>query len=323
MKTGSFIVSLDFELLWGVQDHRTIADYGANILGGRKAIPAMLGLFSEYGIHATWATVGLLFFDKKSDLLSACPTVKPSYDNSALSPYSGIAKIGEGESADPYHFGKSLIELIQSCPGQEVGTHTFSHYYCQEPGQTKESFRAGMVAAIEAASRMGITLTSLVFPRNQSNKEDLFVCAELGIKCFRGNESSWFYRQGSREGESNFTRAARLADAYINLSGDNTFVVNDGVDLVNVPASHFLRPYSRKLAFADPLRRHRTTHAIRHAAKKGESYHLWWHPHNFGVNLEENIAFLREVLDCYAEMRVKHGMQSLTMNEAAEQVRHA
>jgi peptidoglycan/xylan/chitin deacetylase (PgdA/CDA1 family) len=316
MKTGTFIVSLDFELLWGVRDHRTIEEYGKNVLGVRKAIPAMLELFKQYGVHATWATVGFLFFDNKRDLLSGCPQLKPAYDNAALSPYVATAQLGENEAVDPYHFGKSLLELIKSYPGQEIGSHTFSHYYCQEPGQSKETFGADMAAAVKAAAAIGVTLNSLVFPRNQSNEEYLSVCSELGIRCFRGTESSWFYRQGSREGESKLTRAARLADSYINLSGHNTFTVKNGSAVINVPASRFLRPYNRKLAFADPLRLRRITCAIKYAAKNGEAYHLWWHPHNFGSNLAENISFLREILDCFATMKTQYGMQSLTMSQA-------
>jgi hypothetical protein len=59
----SLIISLDFELFWGVRDKRTIGNYGRNILGVREALPAMLALFRDYGIRATWATVGLLLFD--------------------------------------------------------------------------------------------------------------------------------------------------------------------------------------------------------------------------------------------------------------------
>ena len=36
--SGSFVISLDFELMWGVRDHRSIADYGDAVLGGREAI---------------------------------------------------------------------------------------------------------------------------------------------------------------------------------------------------------------------------------------------------------------------------------------------
>jgi hypothetical protein len=58
-----FLISLDFELMWGVRDHRSIATYGKNILGVREAIPAMLAMFTKYRVKATWATVGMLLFD--------------------------------------------------------------------------------------------------------------------------------------------------------------------------------------------------------------------------------------------------------------------
>lgn len=38
---GTFVISLDFELMWGVRDVQTKAGYGPNILGVRQAIPAM------------------------------------------------------------------------------------------------------------------------------------------------------------------------------------------------------------------------------------------------------------------------------------------
>ena len=51
-----------------------------------------------------------------------------------------IARIGPNERQDPYHFGLSLVRRIKDCPHQEIGTHTFSHYYCLEDGQTPEHF---------------------------------------------------------------------------------------------------------------------------------------------------------------------------------------
>ena len=32
------------------------------------------------------------------------------------------------------------------------------------------------------------------------------------------------------------------------------------------------------------------------AARRGELFHLWFHPHNFGINLEKNIQMLSAVL---------------------------
>lgn len=320
---GIFVVSLDFELMWGaVNQHRT-SRYQANILGVRQAIPAMLELFREYEIHVTWATVGLLFFSNKDDMVRGCPQVKPAYKNGSLSPYSNMEAVGADESQDPYHFGRSLIQMVQNCSGQEIGSHTFSHYYCLEPGQTAADFRADLEAASRAAQALGLQIKSLVFPRNQINSAYLQICAELGIKCYRGTEKAWFYSGGGLQDESLVTRAHRLFDSYANISGHNTYTLERNGDIVNVPASRFLRPYSRELAALDGLKFHRIASGIRDAAQKAKIYHLWWHPHNFGIHLNENITFLRRILDFVSEMRNKHGMQSLNMGETSQLLSHA
>lgn len=321
--SGIFIVSLDFELMWGVRDHRSVADYGANIVGARKAIPAILDLFREYEIHATWATVGLLFFSTKEDMTRGCPQIRPAYKNDVLSPHSDVEAVGPDEARDPYHFGHSLIETIRKVYGQEIGSHTFSHYYCLEPGQNEVAFRADLQAASRAADAMGLQIQSLVFPRNQINLAYLKTCADLGIRCYRGTEKAWYYSYGSQQGESLVTRAHRLLDAYVNISGHNTYTLQCANGLVNLSSSRFLRPYNRRLGPFDSLKLRRITSGIRDAAQSGKIYHLWWHPHNFGVNLNENMMFLRRVLEFVSEMRNQHGMKSLNMGEAAQLSCHA
>ena len=60
---GVFVISLDFELYWGVRHLPLVAKYLGNLRGARAAVVALLKLFAEYEIHATWATVGFLFCD--------------------------------------------------------------------------------------------------------------------------------------------------------------------------------------------------------------------------------------------------------------------
>jgi peptidoglycan/xylan/chitin deacetylase (PgdA/CDA1 family) len=319
--TPSFVVSLDFELMWGVRDKRNIASYGRNILGIREAVPAMLTLFRKYSVRATWATVGLLLFDNKRDLIQHLPTIRPGYGNKDLSPYSDryLASIGDDETSDPYHFGLSLARTIIDCEGMELGSHTFSHYYCLEQGQTQEEFRADLEASIVASSRLGPRPASLVFPRNQFNKRYLAICSDLGFKSYRGNQQNWMYRESPDQEQSLLQRAARLADAYLNLSGGNGFVPERVDGLANVPASRFLRPYDSRLRTLDGLRIRRIIHSMTLAAEAGRCFHLWWHPHNFGSHLRENLAFLETLLQHYSILRGKYGFTSMTMGELATQ----
>jgi peptidoglycan/xylan/chitin deacetylase (PgdA/CDA1 family) len=319
---GIFITSLDFELMWGIRYQRSVPGYRANILGARQAIPAMLNLFQEYEIHATWATVGLLFFSNKADMVRGCPQVTPAYEINPRSGHNNIEGVGTDESHDPYHFGHSLIQMVRSFPGQEIGSHTFSHYYCLEPGQDEASFRADLKAANQAANAMGLQIQSLVFPLNQINMMYLKICADSGIKCYRGTEKAWFYAGGGREGESLVTRAHRLLDAYVSISGHNTYRLEHTNGIINVPASRFLRPYNPRLTVLDGLKFQRITSGIRHAAQHAKIYHLWWHPHNFGTYLDENLTFLRRIFDFVSEMRNQYGMTSLSMGEASQLFSH-
>jgi len=319
---GTFVISLDFELNWGVRDQQTLAQYGPNLLGVRPAVPAMLALFAEFGLHVTWATVGLLFFDQRADLLAHLPAVRPQYADPRLSPYEALDQLGPTEAADPYHYGLSLLEQIRRVPGQEVGTHTFCHYYCLERGQTPEAFRHDLQAAVRIGQERGLPVRSLVFPRNQYNAAYLEICRELGITSYRGNEQSWIYKERSEEQQSLYKRGARLLDAYVNLSGQHCASLAElaGTLPLNIPASRFLRPWSGRLRSLEGLRLRRILAGLEYAARHGRVFHLWWHPHNFGANLPENMAVLRRIAGHYRLMQQRYGMASRSMSEVAEAV---
>ena len=315
---GVFTVSLDFELYWGVRDKRTVEQYRTNLHGVRQAVRRMLDVFAAYGVHATWATVGFLFFDDLTHLKQNIPSRVPRYRRARLSPYDYIA--GADAPDDTYHFAPDLLELIQSHPGQEIGTHTFSHYYCLEPGQTLADFKQDIAAAIAIARSKGISLASLVFPRNQWNPKYLSVLAELGVQCYRGNESGWIRQASVGKGPSRLERALRLTDNYVNLFGHNTYELADCTKQrpFNFTSSRYLRPYAKNTAFLDALRLRRVTQAMNDAARNGRIYHLWWHPHNFGVETEQNIAFFKKIADHFRRLQKRYGMQSLNMGELCQ-----
>jgi peptidoglycan/xylan/chitin deacetylase (PgdA/CDA1 family) len=321
LAAGALVISLDFELYWGVRDQRTLDQYRENLMGVRQAVPAMLDLFARRDVHATWSTVGFLFFDGLDDLMPSLPERRPDYRDPKLDPYADLRALhAGGESVEPFRFAPSLIRRIAATPGQEIATHTFSHYYCLEDGQTPEAFEDDLRAAARAAARHGLSLHSLVFPRNQVNPVYLPICARLGLRSYRGNERSWMYPPNRPEETPWYVRAARLIDAYVNLSGHNAYAPSDveREPLVNLPSSRFLRPYSRAIAALEPLRMRRIRNGLTHAARRGLVYHLWWHPENFGADTEKNLAFLEGVLDHFDALRERHDMASLTMGELAE-----
>jgi peptidoglycan/xylan/chitin deacetylase (PgdA/CDA1 family) len=320
MDHGKFVISLDFELMWGVRDKKTIEGYGPNILGVHQMMPTLLNIFHRFEINATFATVGLLFFENKSQIITHLPDRKPGYRNKNLSPYNGyLEAIGESAKKDLYHYAPLLLAQILEYPNHEISSHTFSHYYCLEEGQTIEDFREDLRAATKAAEKLNIKIRSLVFPRNQFNNEYLKVCKEMGIICYRGNEHSWMYKAINSEKENLLRRGMRLADAYINFSGHNCYSDEElkRKDPIDIPASRFLRPYSKKARPGDSLRLKRIKSGMTHAAKMNKTFHLWWHPHNFGINQSENFDFLEKILKHFGMLKTKYNFQSITMSQLA------
>lgn len=321
-RRGALVLSIDFELYWGVRDKFALEQYADHLHGVRTAIPGMLDLFETYGVHATWATVGFLFFTSKEELLQGLPLDKPRYENEHLSPYEALADLGAGEAEDPFHFAPSLIAQIAAIPYQRIGTHTFSHYYCLAPGQDEQSFRADLEAAMKLGARWGLPIRSLIFPRNQVNPSYLTVCADMGITCYRGNPSSWLFAASGDDREPWLKRILRLVDHYVNLSGHNghRWEETEQSYPLNIPASRFLRPVSKKLRWLERLRLQRILSSMTHAAKHGLVYHLWWHPHNFGADVEENLHVLQQILAHFQKLQVLYGMQSYSMESMAEEL---
>ena len=317
---GQLVISLDFELYWGVRQRALVKDYFPNILGARRAIPALLDLFTKYSIHATWATVGFLFFDQTRTLLDFAPRQRPEYSDRRLDPYSDLPPAEVRETSESIFFAPSLIRLIAGTAGQEIATHTFSHYFCLEEGQNIETFRQDLLAARAAGRQLGLELRSLVFPQNEFRAEYIRPCVDAGITAYRGNPPSWVYQEAPQDQQGHIRRLGRLADAYLPLTSGNCRtlpIFSDGTP-VNVPASRFLRPYSPTLRAFERLRLRRIIAEMSVAARKGLLYHLWWHPHNFGLNTEDNLAFLRKILDHYRLLRERYGFASRNMGEVAD-----
>ncbi|MEO1671942.1 MAG: hypothetical protein AAFR77_14340, partial [Cyanobacteria bacterium J06631_2] len=170
------------------------------------------------------------------------------------------------------------------------------------------------------AKQNKIDTKSLLFPRNQYNQSYLKTIADCGIDCYRGNQSHPIHNDQNGDGDRPTKRILRLVDAYLNLTGHNCYSRSQLSHSrpIDIPASYFLRPYSQKLRHLDGLRLRRITSGLKHAASRGEIFHLWWHPHNFGVNLSENLCFLEQILQSYERLNRESQLQSLNMGEVAQ-----
>lgn len=85
-----------------------------------------------------------------------------------------------------------------------------------------------------------------------------------------------------------------------------------------IPASRLLRPYHPRETFLNAMKLSRICSEMSRAARRGEVYHLWWHPHNFGSFPHESMLGLTRILEHFRRLRDAGSITSLSMGEVAD-----
>lgn len=299
-----FVLSLDFELRWGRYDRLGLdpAARRDEIEGEREAVPLLLDVFTERGLHATWATVGAVACRNWDDYFSRAAS-PPHYANRTLRiepSYAGVDPDGR------LHFAPDLVDRIANTRHQELGTHTFSHLLCREPGVTADDVAADLTAVSRLwRERWGSPPRSLVFPRNQAAFPD--VVRACGIRVWRGTPRRWCYGRNEASTNGRVTRLFRLLEDLTPWARHAQPLVDD----VTV-GSVFLRLDLPAVAW-----RLQVAHARRELARirPGETFHVWWHPHNLGSRPGLRLGRVREMLDLVADHVARGTIRSCNMGE--------
>ncbi|MCX2980381.1 hypothetical protein EYC98_05785 [Halieaceae bacterium IMCC14734] len=322
--SGRFIISLDFELMWGMRDSQRSGDYRPNIVGAHQAIPCLLQLFERYKIAATWATVGLLLAQNKTEMQAAIASASEATEGQDPHHHALVSyvarQVGDDARNDPLHFGGDLVQQIISVERQELASHTLSHYCCLEPGASAAGFVGDMTAAITLFAQRNLNARSLVFARNQLAEEHLAALPALGIYNFRGNPSHPLYRERPSGTLNRGIRALRLADSLLPLTGPADANDEPAATPLNLPGSRFLRPWSPSWAAIYPLHLRRIRREMTAAARQNSDYHLWWHPHNFGLHRQRQLHNLEQLLQHQRSLSEHYGWHSANMQECGEAV---
>ena len=310
---GKFIISLDVEKKWGLLDIKD-KNYENNIHNVPYVIDSLLQIFERYNIKATWAVVASLIISNEEEFLSK--SEKRSVFN----------VIDESLNATNY-FEKNDYELnlfsafeeiykILGCKGQEIISHSYCHAYFSEEGMSTDALSKDYIFSQDLfKSKFNHNLSpGIVFPRNQVPYHLDF----SGYQFYRSNCKQYLDRPVLKSDFSFFFRILRVLDSYVKISGyrdSKPYVDTQGK--VAIPASRFLRPFTSNV-FLEKMKLRRIKREMTVAAIKGEYYHLWWHPHNFGNDVKQNIRLLDEILQHYKYLSKLYDMKSVTMGEVYE-----
>jgi hypothetical protein len=284
------VVSVDFERRWGVH-HRFGLDidaYRDHLENVEPVVLTLLRLLAARNLRATWAAVGALACKDWSEYFARAPEA-PLYENPSLAVSPRYAEL---DLDGHLHFAPNLLRAISATPGQELGTHTFSHLLMREPGVTADDVSADLEAvACLWQERFRMEPVSLVFPCNQV--AFLPVVRSCGIRMWRGNELGWYHDCNESATNRPIARARRMLDA-INPQVRHACAI-DG-DMTR--ASLFLRLNLPRAAWALHCARIRNE---LDSLRPSHVFHIWWHEHNFGADLRMRLARAEQVLDMIAE----------------------
>jgi peptidoglycan/xylan/chitin deacetylase (PgdA/CDA1 family) len=280
----ALVVSLDFELRWGVFDvlGDDMNQYRRNLEGVEEVVPRLLDMFRERGVRATWATVGALACRDWDEWHARAPA-SPRYEN------PGFAWRDVYERRDPrgrLHFAPHLIDAIAAADGQELGSHTFGHVYFREPGFTREDAVADTDALVRVfEERWDVTVQSCIFPRNQVAHTD--VLQERGIVAWRNNPTPFYLNAATEADRTLAVRMLRALDSLVPLG-------RRAASSRALRSSYFVRLTLPPLLWGQHCRR---IVSDARGLRDDETLHLWFHPHNIGGNPKQGVARFAELID--------------------------
>ncbi|WP_415735757.1 polysaccharide deacetylase family protein [Lacicoccus alkaliphilus] len=322
LDNGSLIISLDFELFWGYIDSDSMGRQLTRMKHTRTAASDLIDFFEVNDVKVTWATVGFLMLDGADALMEVMRGDDlPAYKHPRFDNYQTFreALTHEDYTGDLF-FAPELVGKLSDSKHQDIGTHTASHYYCLEKGQTQAELDKDVSIAVDIAAQHDICIKSIVFPRNQYDSGALSILRNHGIDIYRGNPDHFIYK--TRREDNLLIRALHLLDNYVNIAGSITHPPPlPEAGLYNMKASRFLRPMSRRNHRFRKLQLRRIKNEMTHAAKNNLYYHLWWHPHNFSGCTAENFQFLEEIIDHFKYLKQTYHFSSESMESYVEKVK--
>ncbi|MBN1121013.1 MAG: polysaccharide deacetylase family protein [Anaerolineae bacterium] len=309
--TGTFLFSLDTELVWGYFDldderERLFSPDGSR---ERRSIRQILDLMDEFGIRATWAVVGGMMYDRWEPSASR-PVEKWQGQHRAFDQLY--------ETDNPVWYGADVIGwLLEKGDRHEIGCHGFTH--TPFPALTEDEARIELESWIQAAARYGIKPKTIVFPRNQVAHLELL--KEVGFTCYRGKK----VMAPIYTGVPVIGKVYNRLDLFFQFAVPQVYEPSlDELGMANLPSSQWLFRINRKLETTlDTMNLHRLRlgpmiKGIRRAAEQKKVIHLWAHPWEFRT--EKDIDKLR-VLFGVVQDEVKNGrLRSVTMGEMADEL---
>jgi len=294
---GNLIISVDFELYWGVMQRRGLGDYGNNIAGARDAALAMIELFDRYEVKTSWGYVGALTFSCKEDLLCFVEKHRDDIVCGECFPYN---LLGQGllNIPDKYLFCPDVVDLLASNDRVDLVSHGFLHAFPLDHRNDTDVLSTELkLFRRREENLLWKNTAGYIFPRNQYNDALLSVLAANGFRYYRAGVGS------------------RLRERLLSLGLmpiASRVAAKERKGLKEIHAGSFFRLGAGVPYFVSKVKR-----ALTFVSKTGGLVHIWWHPHNLGIRLQESLKAIEDVLVHFSNLRDDGCIKSETMRDLA------
>lgn len=278
MKQPGLIISLDFELDWGyanLKNPLTMPEVDVHL-------NRLLKIFETHNVKTTWAIVGKLFTN-----INTPDSTK-----------------GQLQWISNNLLGKENIE---------VGSHTYSHIFCEE--EDINLFKDDVEKVNEVLTQMNLKFNSIVLPRNQYNNEVITILSKHHYTHFRGVLKKWYLKTNKYSKESKLKRFFLRFFEFVPLNRDVQLANTSG--MVSLSDSRFLRFLPNNILgdILSPLYLRIVKYEMYCAFKRGNLFHICFHPHNLIKN-PKRFRQLEEFLVYYNSLRQKNAaLASFKMSE--------
>lgn len=287
---ASFILSFDCEGKWGMADQ--LEPYLQAHLTDQALVSVydrLVTLLARYDVPATFAYV--MAFTLTPDQRALFPQLAPGYgageDQWMAYHWADLAK-GNNEG----WFQPHALDAVKADGRHEIACHGFCHRPLSEALISEKAAQAEIEAAQAVAKLKGVTLRTMIFPRNMIGH--LPVLRRSGFVGYR----ALLPRPGGRVGQ-----IAKLAQEFnVWAKPQNGAAVKPG-ELVEIPAGYFFNwRFGMRRRVPQAVTVKRWSNLLEHTVRGGGVTHLWLHPHNL-ITGPDTCRSLEAVLARVARLR--------------------
>lgn len=304
---GSFILSFDCEGKWGMAD--LLDPFLQSHLTDQalaSAYDRLAGLLARYDVAATFAYVMAFTLTpaERAGFRQLSPEATGGGD-AWMAHYWGNITKGYREG----WFQPHALDVIRADGRHEIACHGFCHRPLSDDLISEEDARAELEAAEAVARLKGVTLRTMIFPRNMVGH--LSVLQEKGYLGYR----ALLPRPGGGVG-----RLVRLAEEFNIWAAPQPVEAPQPGGLVRIPAGFFFNwrfGLRRRVPLAVTVKR--WTNLLDRVSRDGGVTHLWLHPHNV-ITAPDTLHSLEKVLAHVARLRDKGRLTVETQEQYCRRV---